>query len=221
MNNQNNTSSRKAMIEKNCPQWKTIYESPARLLIIITATIFMTHTLAMEMFSVFFPQCPLLIEVFVESALLSVMLFPILYYYSFRPLMVHIKERNQAEEVMRQSEDKYRHLFDNLSDAVFLTVVETGRILDTNKQGESLLGRTREEILGMSNINLFPLDQVETNRRCFARYALSDTVVRYDSIVIRKNSTIVPVHISGVPMVLYGIRVVIELFRELPQLSEP
>src|SRR4051812_35734625 len=52
------------------------------------------------------------------------------------------QERNEsqrAEEAMRQSEHKYRQLFESLGDAAFLTDVQTGRILDTNKQGEAIL----------------------------------------------------------------------------------
>ena len=58
-------------------------------------------------------------------------------------------ERKRAEEALRESGYKYRYLFEELNDAAFLADVETGRILDTNKQGEALLGRTREEIIGM------------------------------------------------------------------------
>src|ERR1051325_5238519 len=57
-------------------------------------------------------------------------------------------ELRQAEEAMRQSEYKYRHLFESLSDAAFLVEEQTGRIIDTNQQAEQLLGQTRGQILG-------------------------------------------------------------------------
>lgn len=57
-------------------------------------------------------------------------------------------ERERAEEAMRQSEHKYRELFECLSDAAFLTDEQSGRIIDTNRRAEILLGRTRAEILG-------------------------------------------------------------------------
>jgi len=53
--------------------------------------------------------------------------------------------RKQAEEW----ESKYRHLFENLNNAAFLADAETGHIIETNNQGEVLLGRTREEIISM------------------------------------------------------------------------
>jgi PAS domain-containing protein len=57
-------------------------------------------------------------------------------------------ERERAEEAMRQSEHKYRELFECLSDAAFLADEQSGRIIDTNRRAEMLLGRSRAEILG-------------------------------------------------------------------------
>ena len=203
--------------EPGSPRWRAIYESPGRLLLIIAASIFVSHTLAMEALSAFFPGCPMLTQVLLESALLSLLLFPILYFYSFRPLIVHIRERDQAEEAMHQSEYKYRHLFENLSDAVFLTVVGTGRILDTNKRGEALLCRPRTEILGMNHNLLFSPEHLEGAQSRLAEYAARDAVAQYESAVIRKDGTTTDVHISGIPITLYERRVVIELFQEVPK----
>jgi PAS domain S-box-containing protein len=57
-------------------------------------------------------------------------------------------ERERAEEAMRQSEHKYRELFESLSDAAFLVDEQSGKIIDTNRQAEILLGRSRAQILG-------------------------------------------------------------------------
>ncbi|MFH1484114.1 MAG: PAS domain S-box protein, partial [Chloroflexota bacterium] len=60
-----------------------------------------------------------------------------------------ITKRKRAEEELQESERKYRHLFDNLNDAAFLADAETGLILETNQQATAMLGRSREEIVGM------------------------------------------------------------------------
>lgn len=59
-----------------------------------------------------------------------------------------ITERERAEEAMRQSEHKYRELFECMSDAAFLADERSGKIIDTNRRAEALLGLTRAEILG-------------------------------------------------------------------------
>jgi len=57
------------------------------------------------------------------------------------------RESRLAEATMRESEHKYRHLFEALSDAVFLVDEITGRILDTNTRAEILLDLPRTKIL--------------------------------------------------------------------------
>lgn len=57
-------------------------------------------------------------------------------------------ERDRAEAAMRESEHKYRTLFESLNDAAFLADEETGKIIDVNQSAEALLGLERRKILG-------------------------------------------------------------------------
>lgn len=57
-------------------------------------------------------------------------------------------ERERAEQVMRESEHKYREVFENLGEAAFLTDEKTGRIIDTNRCAEGMIGCQRAQILG-------------------------------------------------------------------------
>jgi PAS domain S-box-containing protein len=67
-----------------------------------------------------------------------------------------IDERIRAERQLKESEEKYRGLFENSGDAIFIVDIETGKILDVNRQAEQLTGRTRQEIIGMSQSRLHP-----------------------------------------------------------------
>jgi CheY-like chemotaxis protein len=57
-------------------------------------------------------------------------------------------ERDRAELAMRESEHKYREVFESLGEAAFLADEKTGKIIDTNRCAERLLGCGRAEILG-------------------------------------------------------------------------
>jgi len=58
-----------------------------------------------------------------------------------------ITERKRAEELLRQSEEKYRTLFEESKDIVYITTPD-GRILDMNLAGVDLLGySSKEELL--------------------------------------------------------------------------
>ena len=63
-------------------------------------------------------------------------------------------ERERAEEAMRQSEHKYRELFECLSDAAFLTDEQSGKIIDTNRKAE-LVGRERFDEVERTAIALY------------------------------------------------------------------
>src|SRR6266404_3718521 len=55
-------------------------------------------------------------------------------------LVAKLEEKNSGlaaqAEALRESERKYRHLFESLSDAAFLAEADTGRIVETNDQAE-------------------------------------------------------------------------------------
>lgn len=65
------------------------------------------------------------------------------------------REAKLNERWMRESEHKYRQLFDALTEAVFLIDETTGRIIDTNRQAEQLLDRARGKIVGQNHTRLF------------------------------------------------------------------
>jgi len=69
-------------------------------------------------------------------------------------------EYARAEEAMRQSEYKYRELFESLSDAAFLTDEATGKIIDTNRKAEKMIGCPRTEILGHNQAEFLNLNKV-------------------------------------------------------------
>jgi PAS domain S-box-containing protein len=201
-------------METTWPKTIKIYQSPMRLLILIALTIFFTHTFAMVLFAVL-PHFHMWAESLIQSSLLLVLLFPVLYLFSFRPLILHIAEREQAEEAMRQSEYKFRNLFEHLSDAAFLVDAETGRILDTNSQGERLLGRTRGEIMGMNQCKLYPPAEEDEQRKRFAAFAQQERPADYETRIVRKDGVGVSIRISGVPTILHGRRLILELLRDV------
>jgi PAS domain S-box-containing protein len=57
-------------------------------------------------------------------------------------------ECQRAELAMRESEHKYRELFESLGEAAFLADEKTGKVIDTNRCAEKMLGCGRGEILG-------------------------------------------------------------------------
>ena len=65
-----------------------------------------------------------------------------------------ITERKLAEQSLRDSEARYRHLFELESDAHMLVDDENYRIIEANEAAVALYGYSREELLAMSFLQL-------------------------------------------------------------------
>ncbi len=131
-----------------------------------------------------------------------------------------ITERQWAQEALRQSEQKYYHLFEHLVDAAFLADAETGLIVETNAQGEKLLGRSRGEIVGMHQSSLHPSDKAEQHKRLFAEHIEKGRAVNAEAEVVGKDGTIVPVRINATTMTIGGCRLVLSLFCDTTELKK-
>ncbi|MBI3765220.1 MAG: PAS domain S-box protein [Ignavibacteriales bacterium] len=69
----------------------------------------------------------------------------------FTGIVRDITERKVAGEALRQSEEKYRKLFEESQDGIILTTPD-GKLIDVNQAGVELLGFTsREELLNIDN----------------------------------------------------------------------
>lgn len=78
-----------------------------------------------------------------------------------------ITERKQAEEALIESESKFRNLFDLSPQAIALTELKTGRLVDINNKFCELTKYSKEEILGLSTteVGFYP----EADRSTFLK----------------------------------------------------
>jgi PAS domain-containing protein len=115
-------------------------------------------------------------------------------------------ERERAEEAMRQSEHKYRELFESLSDAAFLADEKSGRIIDTNRRAEALLGRTRAEILGRNQSEFLSYDKTKSQHNgspLSKAQPLECELVRAGKGEVRVDARATRLSLYGRPLILW------------------
>lgn len=65
-----------------------------------------------------------------------------------------ITERKKIEELLRESEQRFRCIFDLSPQAIALTELETGKIIDVNNKYCELTGHEKEQIIGRTSIEI-------------------------------------------------------------------
>jgi len=117
--------------------------------------------------------------------------------------------RKGAEEALRESEDKYRQVFEMESDAHFLIEKETGRILEVNSAACSLYGYSREDLLTMKNFDL-SAEPRDTAHQTKTEGTLIP--VRYHK---KADGSVFPVEITAGHFTLGGRRVHLAAIRDI------
>ena len=104
-----------------------------------------------------------------------------------------------AEQMLRESEERYRQLFAAAPDAVFMLGArgdELGRILDANEIAAQLHGYTRAELIGMRIGDLdVPQDAVRVRERI--AQLLRDRLVRFEAVHRRRDGSEFPVEVTA------------------------
>ena len=101
--------------DKQKTNWM-IYKSPLQLLIIIALSIFIAEAVIMVIINTFETsyELPELYETFLNPSILVFLLSPMLFFFFFRPLLLHINERKRVEEALRESKKHLQHLSSQL-----------------------------------------------------------------------------------------------------------
>jgi len=132
------------MSDNSLSTYQKYHQSVTRLLIILTASVFVINLLV-AMFLEMMPRMPKIAIYLMDSALLSVLTFPIFYLLVFRPLLKSITEHRQAEENLRTVSVAFES-----RDPILITDAQAN-ILRANKMFLKISGYSLEELTGKNS----------------------------------------------------------------------
>jgi PAS domain S-box-containing protein len=138
-----------------------------------------------------------------------------------------ITDRKQAEEALRESEERYRDLFENAKDAIYVQDLK-GTYLSVNRAAENLSGYDRNEIIGKHFEQFVAPEYLPLVCTNFTKKLVDKEQTAYEVEVITKDGRRVPVELNstlifkhGVPVGIQGIaRDIAERKRAVERLRE-
>ncbi len=125
--------------------------------------------------------------------------------------MIDITERKKAEEAWRVSEGRFRTLFEEAMDAIFVADAETGMLIDCNRAATKLVGRSKSELIGKHQRILHPPQEIieEGISRTFKQHLEEKEGQILETQIITKTGEIKEVAIKA-SLIQFGDRKVLQ-----------
>src|SRR3972149_1195785 len=108
-----------------------------------------------------------------------------------------ITERKIMEQSLKESEEKYRKLFEEALDAIFIADPETGILLDCNHAATALIGKEKSELIGMHQRFLHPEEKTGKFSKTFEQHLTKKEGQIVETQIIQKNGKVRDVSIKA------------------------
>jgi PAS domain S-box-containing protein len=125
-------------------------------------------------------------------------------------------EREKLKETIKRSEEKYKGLFEQAMDAIFISDAETGILVDCNQEATKLVGRKKSEIIGQHQRILHPPQEINGGfSRTYVQYLKEKEGQVLETKVITKKGENKDVEIKANLLDIEGKKVLQGIFRDI------
>jgi len=111
--------------------------------------------------------------------------------YGIEGTFIDITEKYNLEEKLRESERKYRNLYDNTPFSVVLINTQ-GKVVDMNPKAEEMFGYASEEVIGSKfmDLSIIHPDHLSTILELFKKFVKGERMHRIDVRIQKKDGKI-------------------------------
>ncbi len=131
-----------------------------------------------------------------------------------------VEAHKEARSALQAGEAKYRQLFENAGDPVFIADTVTGMIVDANLQAQELSGYSLETLRSMHHTRLHPPESAQQAQSDF-NHAVAKVKTRMEQVLITSSGRRIPVEINatGIFETEEG-KFIIGIFRDITELKK-
>ena len=195
------------------------HRSNIRLVIAIALCVFLCEAFVMKAIVSLFDLSPWLATL-LDASILVLLLFPVLYLFVFRPMTRHINERERAEQTLGESEMRFRTIFNTSPDAISISRLEDGRIVNVNEGFTELNGYTREDIIERSALDIPFWNDPAKRAEMVARLQKDGQVNNFEAKIQHKDGRLVDGLISARMIMLNEKPHILAVTRNISELKQ-
>ncbi|RJR21194.1 MAG: PAS domain S-box protein [Nitrospiraceae bacterium] len=136
---------------------------------------------------------------------------------SNKSLLSEIQVRERMETDLKESEEKFRAIFDNAIDGILLADIQNKKFMTGNKMICRMLGYSAGEIKGLGVFDIHPEKDLAYVIQQFDRQSKKEITIAGNIPVKRKDGSVFYADISSAPVTLSGVTYLIGIFRDITE----
>jgi PAS domain S-box-containing protein len=164
---------------------------PLRLLILTAGSLFLAEALIMFFILPNMPPMSRTIEAIFDGFILTALVFPMLYMFLFRPLMLHMSERKKAEKSIKLAYAELNQVFQTAAGGMRVIDKEYN-MLRINETFAKLSGTNKNDANGKKCYEIFQSMHCHTPRCSMRRVLSGEERIEFESIRQRTDGIAVP-----------------------------
>jgi PAS domain S-box-containing protein len=128
-----------------------------------------------------------------------------------------VTERKRVEEELRKSESKFRAIFDNTSDGMFLVDLKTRKFFMCNATCATMLGYTQEEFSNLDIADIHPREDLPFIYEQIGKFSRGEQGIRSDIRFKRKDGSIFVTDLTPALLTIAQKEYLIISFRDITE----